>query len=196
MPVTRMPRIENVLRPSERARGTHIDTVTGEEMGCNRPPGTTVCHGELLVNDLVESRDALGGGCYAAGRAFWVGWLQVGCAMVGRGELGFVLATESLEAGMLEQRASLLCYRVGSRARHASRPGRLPTLAARAAARRHRRARHRRARARQFERRAASGRDRPSRGCGSAEGRWSSAGGQQVWSLEVEHLNVKGKTVF
>ena len=97
-------------------------------MGCNRPPGTTVCHGELLVNDLVESRDALGGGCYAAGRAFCVGWLQVGCAMVGRGELGFVLATESLEAGMLEQRASLLCYRVGSRARHASRPGRLPTL--------------------------------------------------------------------
>ena len=31
--------------------------------------------------------------------------MQVGCAMVGRGELGFVLATESLEAGMLEQRA-------------------------------------------------------------------------------------------
>ena len=62
LPVTRMPRIENVLRPSERARGTHIDTVTGEEMGCNRPPGTTVCHGELLVNDLVESRDAFGRG--------------------------------------------------------------------------------------------------------------------------------------
>ena len=31
--------------------------------------------------------------------------LQVGSAMVGRGELGFLLATESLEAGMLEQRA-------------------------------------------------------------------------------------------
>ena len=45
-----------------------------------------------------------GGGACAA-RHFWVAWLQVGCAMVGRGELGFVLATESLEAGLFEQRA-------------------------------------------------------------------------------------------
>ena len=43
-----------------------------------------------------------GGGC--GGRAFWVAWLQVGCAMIGRGELGFVLATESLDAEMLDQR--------------------------------------------------------------------------------------------
>lgn len=40
-----------------------------------------------------------------AGRAYWCPFLQVGCAMIGRGELGFVLAKEALEAGLMPSRA-------------------------------------------------------------------------------------------
>ena len=39
------------------------------------------------------------------GRRYWCAFLQVGCAMIGRGELGFVLAKEALEAGLMPSRA-------------------------------------------------------------------------------------------
>mmetsp|Transcript_44881 Transcript_44881/g.117740 ORF Transcript_44881/g.117740 Transcript_44881/m.117740 type:complete len:109 (-) Transcript_44881:167-493(-) len=42
-------------------------------------------------------------GC--AGRPFWIAWTQVGCAMIGRGELGFVIAKEALDDGLLSSRA-------------------------------------------------------------------------------------------
>lgn len=40
-----------------------------------------------------------------ASRPFWVAWTQVGSAMIGRGELGFVLAKSALDDGLLGSRA-------------------------------------------------------------------------------------------
>ena len=40
-----------------------------------------------------------------ASRYYWGAFLRVGCAMIGRGELGFLLVTTSLEDGIINRRA-------------------------------------------------------------------------------------------
>ena len=54
------------------------------------------CVGKFLSGAWAAPIRAKEGGC--ARRPFWVAFLQVGCAMIGRGELGFVLAKEALTA--------------------------------------------------------------------------------------------------
>ena len=61
--------------------------------------------GKFLSGAWAEPVRVRGGGGGCQRRGFWVAWCQVGCAMIGRGELGFVLAKEALEDGLLPSRA-------------------------------------------------------------------------------------------
>ena len=68
--------------------------------GCSSRPAAIL--GKWLSGAWGENLFADG---RVAGKSYWGAFMRVGCAMIGRGELGFQLATSSLDAGIVTPKA-------------------------------------------------------------------------------------------